>query len=137
MVKVLVRGILLFLVVVCTAAPRASDPMRPPLEITLRMGQAVRCGRGIVIRFQDVLQDSRCPEGATCISAGNARVALSVRRTWKRPLRIELNTNLEPRIARISNYTVELVRLSPTRRVQENLDKRAYVVTLRVKSEHS
>ena len=131
--KTLVHGILLLLIAVCAAAPRASDPRTPPYEVTLRMGQTVRCGHGIAIRFQDVLQDSRCPEGATCISAGNARVALTVRRTWRRPARIELNTNAEPRIAKISNYTVELVRLAPARKVNEKVDKKAYVITLRVK----
>jgi hypothetical protein len=136
-VKTLVRGILLFLVVACTALPRASDPMGAPLEITLRMGQMVDCGLGMAIQFQDVLQDSRCPEGASCIWAGNARVALTVKRTSRRPVSIELNTNADPKSAEIGNYSIELVHLRPTRRVNEKLDKRTYTVTLRVKGENS
>jgi hypothetical protein len=126
------RGVLLFLVAACAAVPRADDPMHSPLEVTLKVGQTVSCGRDATLHFQAVLQDSRCPEGANCVWAGNARVALTVRRASKDPVTIELNTNLEPKAAEISDLAVELIDLRPTRRVGEELDKSAYVVTLRV-----
>lgn len=134
--RVLVRGTLLVLLVaVCTAGQRASAPARPPSEITVKLGQTAGCGPGMSICFEDVLEDSRCPVGATCVWAGNAKVALMVERTGESPVRIELNTTLEPRSGKISNTTVELADLSPTRRVGEELDKRLYVVTLRLKSD--
>lgn len=85
------------------------------------------------IRFEDVLEDSRCPVGATCVWAGNARVALTVERTGEDPARIELNTLREPRSATVSGCTVDLADLTPTRKVGEELDRRAYAVTLKVK----
>lgn len=110
-------------------------PARPASEVTVKLGEVADCGRGMAIRFEDVLEDSRCPVGATCVWVGNGKVALSVERTGESPVKIELNTTLEPKSAKVSNTTVELADLTPTRKVGETLDKRLYVVTLKLKSD--
>ena len=123
---------LLFLIMLCAGALQAGSPKSLPVEVTVKLGQSVDCGGGIAIRFEDVLEDSRCPEGATCVWAGNAKVSVTVTRTGKEPARVELNTNLEPRTARALNCTLEVIRLDPVRRVHEEVDKNAYIVRLKV-----
>ncbi len=110
----------------------ANAPAKPPVEMTVKLGETADCGRGLAITFEDVPEDSRCPVGATCVWAGNARVVLGVRQSGGEALRVELNTNRGSRSAAVLGFTVELVDLSPTRKMGEELDRRAYVVTLGV-----
>lgn len=115
----------------CTAAPRAGDAAQPP-EVAVKIGQSADCGGGLVIRFEAVLQDSRCPQGAACVWAGNARIALAATAAGKEPARLELNTGLEPKSATVAGRTVELLRLEPLRKVHEDMDPKAYVATLKI-----
>lgn len=130
--RALATSSLLFLMMLCVGALQAGSPDSPPIEITVKLGQSVDCGGGIAIRFEDVLEDSRCPKDVNCVWAGNAKVSVTVTRTGKEPARVELNTNLEPRTARVLNCAMEVIRLDPLRRVHEKVDKSAYIVRLKV-----
>jgi len=77
------------------------------------------------IQFKDVLEDSRCPEGATCIWAGNAKIAILLNET-----EANLNTYLEPKQSRISRYTVDLISVKPYPKVGVEVKKDDYVVKL-------
>lgn len=133
--RALLRISLLFLIMLCTGTLHAGRPNSTPVEVTIKIGQSVDCGGGMAIRFDDVLQDSRCPEGVACVWAGNAKVSVTVTKTGKEPARVELNTNLEPRIAKALSCTMEIIRLDPLRRVNEKVDKNVYVLRLKVTGE--
>jgi hypothetical protein len=82
-------------------------------EIRVRQGQQRSGDRGrIKIRLTSVLEDSRCPVGATCVWAGNARVKLEVTRGRSRRT-IELSTTLEPKVVSALGYSFRLVDLKP------------------------
>jgi hypothetical protein len=131
-VRALATSSLLFLIMASAGTLQAGSPNSPPVEVTVKLGQSVDCGSGITIRFEDVLEDSRCPEDVNCVWAGNAKVSLTVTRTGKEPARVTLNTNLEPRTARVLNCTMEVIRLDPVRKVHEKVDKNVYIVRLKV-----
>ena len=79
------------------------------------------------IQFKDVLEDSRCPEGATCIWAGNAKIAILLNET-----EANLNTYLEPKQSRMSRYTVDLISVKPYPKVGVEVKKEDYVAKLRI-----
>ena len=68
---------------------------------------------GLNLSFEAVTNDSRCPEGVTCVWGGNAKIALKLSKTGKRLARIELNTGMEPKQKLYYGYDVRLVRLQP------------------------
>ena len=104
----------------------------PPADVAVRVGESAVCGEKLTVRFEAVLQDSRCPQGASCVWSGNARVALTFALAGRKPERVELNTHLEPKSADVLGFTVELVSLSPVPKVGEKTDAKGYAATLRV-----
>lgn len=74
--------------VACAAGPRpapeaaSSDAARAvdlPATVTLAPGERVIArGPDLAVRFADVSEDSRCPEGVNCIWAGRAVVQVEV-----------------------------------------------------------
>ena len=50
----------------------------PPLwnDYTLGLGETLNLQENVAIEFVSVLQDSRCPIGATCVTGGNVRVRM-------------------------------------------------------------
>lgn len=59
------------------APPAADTTVALGSPFTLTRGQSAEVG-GQTVRFDAVLEDSRCPQGTTCVWAGRARVTLSV-----------------------------------------------------------
>ena len=58
--------------------------LRAGVPQQLAPGQAVTAGMSIV-GFERVVEDSRCPKGTTCVWAGRARVAISLRKSPSAP----------------------------------------------------
>lgn len=56
------------------SACSSSEPV-PITSVALGIRQSARLSSGVAVRV-DSIQDSRCPTGATCIWAGQARVKL-------------------------------------------------------------
>jgi hypothetical protein len=82
------------------------------------------------IDFQRVVEDSRCPEGVTCVWAGNAKVALRVMKARRSSQTMMLNTMLNPKQGSYRGYEVRLVKLEPPRKKGVRLRRREYVATL-------
>lgn len=103
-------------------------------EFTLKVGQEalIRPG-GLKVRFERVLEDSRCPEGVNCIWAGNARIAVGLGKAGGKPTSVELNTEVEPRRQSYLQYEVKLLGLSPRPKEGQRVDEKSYSVTLLVK----
>jgi len=69
---------------------------------------------GLVLRFERVTRDARCPVGDPCVSDGDAVVLVTVRQPPHEPAALELHTN--PRATpegTYLRYRVRLVRLEP------------------------
>ena len=88
-------------------------------------GKVTLQGTDLTLSFKDVTEDSRCPEGAVCVWAGNARILLGVNQTA-----IALNTTLEPKQAFYSSYVIQLLGLYPYPRFDRQTKKEEYIAAM-------
>lgn len=84
-------------------------------EFKLRDGEAAHMGNdGLVLQFERVTEDARCPVGDTCVSDGDAVVLATLRRPPNEPASLELHTNPSAtHEGKYLRYRVRLVRLEP------------------------
>ncbi len=85
----------------------------------------------ISVTFQEVLEDSRCPVDVTCIWAGLAKVSLQVSVSGQEK-EISLSISPPENSAVFENYTFWLISVRPVPRSDQNIDRSAYFVTVRV-----
>ncbi len=104
----------------------------PGEPFELAIGQTVRIqGTDERIRFASVEEDSRCPEGAQCASAGRARIFLNVSGGGERPAVAQLDTARGSTDAVRGGKTIRLLALTPhpsTKRRIQPADYRARLV---------
>jgi len=107
----------------------------------LAPGQSVGVkGERVEVGFKRVTADSRCPDGAQCIVAGEAVVSLWARETGS----AERNT-FEARVpggmhdpdstaalAEFQNWRIQVLQLEPYPKVGAPVDTTRYLATLRV-----
>jgi hypothetical protein len=83
-------------------------------QFVLKPGAEARVrDEGLKITFVAVTQDSRCPEGATCIWQGNARVHLMAAKSKDECVEFDLNMGVTPTEYEFDGYRVALVQLTP------------------------
>lgn len=105
---------------VTSVRPEIGEPFK------IKLGESLEFqNEDLNVQFEELLEDSRFPEGATCVWAGNARVVIQLN-----DLKAELNTYLDPKMTNLSDYTVELVALTPYPNLSESVDKNDYTVEL-------
>lgn len=102
-------------------------------EFSLKVGQqaSVR-GEDLRITFRAVVEDSRCPEGAMCIWAGNGRIEVELRSKGFAATILELNTYMEPKRISYVDYQIQLKSLWPYPRLGARINPSDYVATLMV-----
>jgi hypothetical protein len=133
-------------ILLAACATQSSNPWHSGREVALatdfdlaagdKVGVA---GTRLVVEFDRVVEDSRCPMNARCVWEGNAKVVVGVKefaanateriRSISTPL--ELNTS--ERFAKrqsFGRFEVVLVHLEPTPMAGQKVDE--YVATLRV-----
>lgn len=82
-------------------------------EISLAVGKQKSADRGrLSIKFDKIVEDSRCPMNARCIQAGNAKIRLAVAKGKMAPKFVELNTGEGPNSVKVYGYTISLEGLS-------------------------
>jgi len=102
------------------------DSARLDEEFALRLGEQISLsGTDLTLVFQDVTEDSRCPDGAVCVWAGNGRIQLGVNQST-----VKLNTTLEPKQIIFGNYAIRLNSLSPYPVIDRRMRKEEYVAAL-------
>ncbi len=77
-------------------------------------------------------EDSRCPVGATCVWAGNAKIKVEISRNGRNKQTFEMNTNLGAKGAAYKGYQVELVSLTPVPKENVRVNRNGYVATFAV-----
>jgi hypothetical protein len=81
---------------------------------TLKVGASASVGTGrVLVRFERVLKDSRCPADVQCIQAGEAVVQTRISRRGQEPETIDLSTNPRANTAEIGDNVLELTALDP------------------------
>lgn len=78
-------------------------------EIEAKFGKEIKIsGEGITVKFVELIDDSRCPDGVVCVWADNVHVAILINNE-----EAKLNTCLEPKEMVVSKYKVTLISVSP------------------------
>jgi hypothetical protein len=106
-----------------------------PLTVDVSIGQSI-CGADDTptLTFGKVVNDSRCPINARCITAGDMTIALELRQEGNLPSTIELSfsENSEVITFRSNKFRIRFVRASPSRETSKAIDPRDYTVTLEI-----
>jgi hypothetical protein len=104
----------------CHTEHAAAQPLEINLNqvFTLKGGQeATINGEDLRLRFDKVLEDSRCPKMVECFWTGQARIALLVEPTGRGETTLEFNTNPAPGLnnqtARLDEFTITMKSLEP------------------------
>ena len=82
----------------------------------------------LTIKFDSLIEDSRCPKGTQCIQAGNARIRITVSKGGKSDM-LELGTNLNPRATVFAGYEIKFTGLTPYPANNIRIDRNGYVAT--------
>ncbi|MEM4400458.1 MAG: hypothetical protein QW776_04840 [Candidatus Nitrosocaldus sp.] len=105
-------------------------------QFTLPIGQSARIIEddidSILVRFVDILEDSRCPIDAYCIRAGSATVMLELTSAYG-SMYLDLAIGDKGHsVARVMDYTVILLDVHPYPVIGREIDKDDYTITLLV-----
>lgn len=96
-------------------------------------GEAALKAEGLVLRFVSVIGDSRCPEGVTCVWAGDAEIRVRLRRAGGKSKSYILHTGrVGQQEAAYGGYIVRLVGLSPRPKAGQSVRAGDYVATFAV-----
>ncbi|MBX3059774.1 MAG: hypothetical protein KF770_25260 [Anaerolineae bacterium] len=97
-----------------TSAPAAS--LNEPFALAGGAETAVG-DDGLVLHFESVLEDSRCPTQVNCFWSGQARILIVASQAGQEPVSLEFNTNPAPDqtvdLLPAYDYTVQLIQLDP------------------------
>ncbi len=101
--------------------------------IVLKVGRCAVVGpQDATLCFERVVEDSRCPKGAMCIRAGNARIAVRVTSKDGRTDHLDLNTAEGPTCGVGAGLEIELLSVDPYPVVHQPVDPKAYTATFSV-----
>ncbi len=84
------------------------------------------------VKFLEVTEDSRCPEGVDCIWAGNARLKIELYFCDTEPLTLEMDTNGPNSTVKFEGGAISLVTLDPYPKANVEFDRSAYKATLKI-----
>lgn len=131
---------LLLLLIICPgnnsnqtedAAPAREGLMNQELKV--RVGENILLrGEDLKVRFVSVLEDSRCPKGEQCITAGNGKIQLQRKKSKKGPVTLELNSSSGTQEAYYEGYVIKFVQLDPYPKMGNSIKPTDYVVTILV-----
>ena len=112
------RAPILVAALLCTAGSFAcGSPTgdRAPVNqaFDLRVGASATTADGVTVAFMRVKSDNRCPLDATCISAGDAVVALTATHQAGDHADLELHTDPAGSAQIFRGYSIRLVGLAP------------------------
>jgi len=86
---------------------------------------------GFSIKFVEMVEDSRCPTGTTCVWAGNAKVRIEVR-SGRHSQTFELNNMTEPTVVNYAGYDIKLTALTPKPAINVRINPDKYMATFEV-----
>ena len=116
----------------CSSVDGPSRSVPLDREFDLRVGETVAIAdQLLVLTFDGVTEDSRCPLGVLCIRAGDAAVALTAVRlpSYKAAVGVGVGDG-QADSAKVQDFTVRLVQLAPPRRQDGTPSPSDYVARL-------
>jgi len=122
----------LVLLASCGTSPAASRPVGLGEPFTLAPGEAAQVGTGLLVTFQGVDADSRCPVDVTCVWEGDAVVLVSARPDAAPRRELHTSGRYASEVE-VGDYKVRLVGLAPAPRQGASPAPGDYRVTLVVR----
>ena len=124
--KILTATLMLLLVMGMTVFART------PETLVLKAGQQKRSKvSGLTVKFVSVTEDSRCPIGANCVWAGNAKVRVAITGT-RGSKTFEFNTSMGPKGDSWEGWSITIDSLTPEPRAGKPTDPRHYQATFSI-----
>ena len=112
-------------------APDSVQPLEQ--DFTIAVGASTGISQtDLVVHFERVLNDSRCPSDVQCVTAGDATVVVTAASGGGTALRYELHTDDGAREAVHREFRIRLIDLKPTPTSTRPTRPNEYVLTLRV-----
>ena len=134
MKKYLILLVLSVFTISCSDSSTNYNEIELDKEFNIKVGDsAVLVNQGVVIKFNSVAGDSRCPSGAVCVWEGNATVTLDLKNSNVDTLTANLNTSIEPKEANFSNLIIELKDLTPYPKLNESINPNDYIAKLLIR----
>lgn len=104
-----------------------------PSDIKVAYGKTERFDGGkLRVKFLDVIEDSRCPEGVNCIWAGNARIKIALS-DGDNSCEYEIETNGSKQLIEYGGFVIELKSLEPNRKENDAIAIGDYIATFSIK----
>ena len=105
-----------------------------PMKATLTVGQSVKVpATDVKVTLEEVLEDSRCPTGTTCIWAGDATVSITIASANNGPWKFTLHTNGQSaQEAQHDGVLVRLMDVAPYPTVDGPPKREAYRVSFSI-----
>jgi len=117
------------LVSLLLAGCMAAAPQAAPQTVELKPGEETTY-QDLTVRFNTVIDDSRCPADATCIQAGMARISLNVSANGQEQT-LEMTTpEGNASQASFAGYTIEFQDLQPFPLSSVRINPSEYTATL-------
>ena len=106
---------------------------RNPEIVSLRVGQQKNAGKGAVtVKFLSVEEDSRCPDGAQCVWAGNAKIKVKIGFAGGDSKIVEMNTSMGPKGDQLSGWAINLTSLTPKPSTSAKMAAPRYTATFSI-----
>ena len=104
-------------------------------QVILKYGQQTAiAGKDMSVKFEAILEDSRCPEGVQCVWEGNARIKLTAAKAGENPSSLELNTSdrFAPE-AKYLDYIIALIDLKPYPKAARPISLQDYTAIVEIR----
>lgn len=107
--------------------------LRAQQQITVGINQQKSVAKNkLIIKFDSLVEDSRCPADANCFWAGNAKIKITLGKTKSGAKTFELNTNLETRSVNFAGYEIKLTGLTPQPATNIRINRNGYTAAFTV-----
>ena len=120
----------------CTAVPPTMTGNTVSRTVSLKLGESTTIeSEPLIIGFESVARDSRCPKGEMCLSQGDATVRIWVQRSAAARHLVELHTAAaKQRFATVEGWYFHLESLAPYPVSGRVIAAGAYIATISVSS---
>lgn len=111
----------------------ATVEAQTPQQVKVLVGKQKKASRSkLIIKFDSLVEDSRCAEGTNCVWAGNAKIKVTIKQGDDPSETFEMNTNLGAKGASYGPYAVNLISLTPIPAANVRLNRNAYTATFSI-----
>lgn len=102
-------------------------------QIKVLVGKQKKASRSkLIVKFESLTEDSRCPVGVNCVWAGNAKIKVTVQQGNDPAETFEMNTNLGAKGANYGSFYINLLSLTPTPAANVRINRNAYAATFSI-----